>query len=113
MNTTRRQLIAASSALAVSTAAGLRVSAAVAQDTTLIRWWHITTSEEQAALMQAAADAFVAATPGVEIEITILENEAFKTRLTTVMQSGDPPDVFQNWAAACCTSTPRPGWSGI
>lgn len=97
MYTTRRRLIAGSSALAVSTAAGLRVSGAMAPDPTVIRWWHITTNEEQAALMQAAADEFVAANPDVEIEITILENEAFKARLTTVMQSGDPPDVFQSW----------------
>ncbi len=97
MHATRRHLIAGGSALAVSTAAGLRVTGAAAQDSTLIRWWHITTNEDQAALMQAAADEFVAANPGVEIEITILENEAFKARLTTVMQSGDPPDVFQSW----------------
>jgi raffinose/stachyose/melibiose transport system substrate-binding protein len=27
----------------------------------------------------------------------VLENEAFKAKLTTVMQSGDPPDIFQSW----------------
>lgn len=98
MSITRRRLIAGSSAAAFGTAAGVwRFSAAGAQDTTLVRWWHITTNEEQAALMQAAADSFVAANPNVEIEITVLENEAFKSRLTTVMQSGDPPDVFQTW----------------
>lgn len=97
MHTTRRKLIAGSSALALSTAAGLRHSGALAQDATVIRWWHISTNEDQAALMQAAADSYVAANPGVEVEITVLENEAFKARLTTVMQSGDPPDVFQSW----------------
>jgi raffinose/stachyose/melibiose transport system substrate-binding protein len=45
----------------------------------------------------AAADAYVADHPDVEIEITVLENEAFKTKLATAMQSGDPPDVFQSW----------------
>ncbi len=97
MHTTRRTLIAGSSALALSAAVGLRHSGAVAQDATVIRWWHISTNEDHAALMQAAADSYVAANPGVEIEITVLENEAFKARLTTVMQSGDPPDVFQSW----------------
>jgi raffinose/stachyose/melibiose transport system substrate-binding protein len=33
----------------------------------------------------------------VNIEITVLENEAFKTKLTTVMQSGEVPDIFQSW----------------
>ncbi len=27
----------------------------------------------------------------------MLENEAFKSKLTTVMQSGEPPDIFQSW----------------
>ena len=31
------------------------------------------------------------------IDITVLENDAFKQRLTTAMQSGDPPDIFQSW----------------
>jgi raffinose/stachyose/melibiose transport system substrate-binding protein len=35
--------------------------------------------------------------PNVDIEITILENEAFKDRMLTVMQAGDPPDLFQSW----------------
>lgn len=26
-----------------------------------------------------------------------IENEAFKSKLTTVMQSGEPPDIFQSW----------------
>ncbi len=43
------------------------------------------------------ADDYMAAHPNVNIEITVLENEAFKTKLTTVMQSGEPPDIFQSW----------------
>jgi raffinose/stachyose/melibiose transport system substrate-binding protein len=39
----------------------------------------------------------MAAHPNVDIKITVLENEAFKTKLTTVMQSGDVPDIFQSW----------------
>lgn len=35
--------------------------------------------------------------PNVKINITILENDAFKTKLTTVMQSGSPPDLFHSW----------------
>ena len=31
------------------------------------------------------------------IEITVLENEAFKAKLATAMQSGSPPDIFQSW----------------
>jgi raffinose/stachyose/melibiose transport system substrate-binding protein len=43
------------------------------------------------------AKQFEAAHPGVKFEITPLENEAFKTKLTTVIQAGDPPDIFHTW----------------
>ncbi len=73
------------------------LSGVAAQDKTVIHWWHIDTAENSAALNQSIADAFVAANPDVSIEITVLENEAFKAKLTTVMQSGSPPDLFQSW----------------
>jgi len=62
-----------------------------------IVWWHISTAEEHKALWQSMADEYVALHPNVTIEIQVLENEAFKTKLTTVMQSGEPPDIFQSW----------------
>ena len=62
-----------------------------------INWWHISTAENHKALFQKFADDYVALHPNVTIEITVLENEAFKQKLTTVMQSGEPPDIFQSW----------------
>ncbi len=70
---------------------------AAAQDKVTITWWHQNTLEEQADFWQGLADAYMEANPNVTIEITILENEAFKERLVTVMQAGDPPDLFQSW----------------
>ena len=62
-----------------------------------ITWWHIQVADDQKALWQQLNDDYMATHPNVNIEITVLENEAFKTKLTTVMQSGDPPDIFQSW----------------
>lgn len=62
-----------------------------------ITWWHISTAEPHKALWQKLADEYTAAHPNVTIEITVLENEAFKAKMTTVMQSGEPPDIFQSW----------------
>jgi raffinose/stachyose/melibiose transport system substrate-binding protein len=62
-----------------------------------IEWWHISTIEAEQAYWQSKADEFMANNPCVQINITVLENEAFKARLTTVMQSGEPPDIFQSW----------------
>jgi raffinose/stachyose/melibiose transport system substrate-binding protein len=72
-------------------------AAAGSEEAVTIRWWHIQTNEAEAAVWQDLADQFMAEHPNVNIEITILENEAFKQRLTTVMQGGDPPDLFQSW----------------
>lgn len=62
-----------------------------------ITWWHISTKDPGLADWQKMADDYMAEHPNVKIEITVLENEAFKTKLTTVMQSGEVPDVFQSW----------------
>ena len=68
-----------------------------AQDDVVIEWWHIQTQEDRAAIYEQVAADFEAAHPGVDIQITILENEAFKGQLVTVMQAGDPPDLFHTW----------------
>jgi raffinose/stachyose/melibiose transport system substrate-binding protein len=60
-------------------------------------WWHIQTEETQKALWQDLADDYMAANPNVTIDITVLENENFKAKMTTVMQTGEVPDIFQSW----------------
>lgn len=82
----------------ISALALLSVGAVAAQDPVTIEWWTIfTTPPELPALAETLAQEYMDANPNVTIEITHLENEAFKERLTTVMQSGDPPDLFQSW----------------
>jgi len=82
---------------ALLVALALPLSLSAAQEQVTVRWWHINTNENEAAFWQQVADDYMAANPNVNIEITILENEAFKSRLVTVMQAGDPPDLFQSW----------------
>lgn len=60
-------------------------------------FWHIGTAATDKAFYQGVVDEYMKANPNVEIEMTILENEAFKTKLTTVMQSKNPPDIFHSW----------------
>jgi raffinose/stachyose/melibiose transport system substrate-binding protein len=62
-----------------------------------VEWWHITTVDPGKALWQDMVNEYMTAHPNVTINITVLENEAFKTKLTTVMQGGTPPDIFQSW----------------
>ncbi len=62
-----------------------------------VEWWHITTGEPGKTIFQGIADEYMAAHPNVKINLTVLENEAFKTKLATTMQSGQAPDLFQSW----------------
>jgi len=62
-----------------------------------INWWHIHNTEPMLPVWAAMAKEYETAHPNVKINITSLENEAFKAKLTTVTQAGNPPDLFQSW----------------
>jgi raffinose/stachyose/melibiose transport system substrate-binding protein len=63
-----------------------------------IEWWHITSDPgPHQDAWQKMADDYMADHPNVTINITILDNESFKSKLPTVMQADDPPDLFQSW----------------
>jgi raffinose/stachyose/melibiose transport system substrate-binding protein len=74
-----------------------------------ITWWHIQVADDQKALWDSMAKEYMAAHPNVNVEITVLENEAFKTKLTTVMQSGNPPDIFQSWGGGAMNEYAKAG----
>jgi len=69
----------------------------VAQDPVEIDWWHIQTNDPGLSLNQAIADEYMAEHPDVKINITVLENEAFKSKLALELQAGNAPDIFQSW----------------
>src|SRR5258708_7908692 len=83
--------------LAMVLALSFSSGAARAQDKVTINFWHISTIAAQTAWWQSAADAYTKLHPNVTINITVLENEAYKAKLTTVMQAGTPPDLFWSW----------------
>jgi raffinose/stachyose/melibiose transport system substrate-binding protein len=62
-----------------------------------IEWWHIQNNDPGLTLWEEVADEFMADNPNVTIEITVYENEAFKTAIEPRLQAGDPPDLFQSW----------------
>ena len=63
----------------------------------VITFWHLDTTDDQQKAWRTIADRFEAKHPGVKIEITVLANDSFKQKLSTVMQSGWAPDVFRSW----------------
>jgi len=62
-----------------------------------IDWWHIQNTDPMLSVWAGLARDFEAAHPGVKVNITPLENEAFKAKLTTVTQAGNPPGLFHSW----------------
>ena len=62
-----------------------------------IEWWHIQNNDPMKTVWADAAKQYMADHPNVKINITVLENEAFKSKLTTTMQGGKVPDIFQSW----------------
>lgn len=64
-------------------------------DQVTITWWHLWTGGPEQK-WNAIAEAYMKEHPNVKIEITVLENEAFKQKIATAMQSNNPPDLFNS-----------------
>jgi raffinose/stachyose/melibiose transport system substrate-binding protein len=62
-----------------------------------IEWWHIQNNDPGLTLWEDIAAEFEDEHPNVTIDITVYENEAFKTAIEPRLQAGDPPDLFQSW----------------
>jgi raffinose/stachyose/melibiose transport system substrate-binding protein len=72
-------------------------SASQAAEPVTINWYHIQNNDPGKSMWQTLADEYTAAHKNVTINITVLENEAFKTKLTALLQQGNVPDLFQTW----------------
>jgi ABC-type glycerol-3-phosphate transport system substrate-binding protein len=64
---------------------------------TVIRILHIQSNPQIRAIWQGAAQQYESAHPGVKVQFDYLENEAFKAKLPTLLQSKDRPSAFQSW----------------
>ncbi len=68
-----------------------------------LTWWHNSVAGDNGEnplgdLWQSAADDYMAANPHVTIKIEAIQNEDLqRTRIPTALQSGDAPDLFQQW----------------
>jgi raffinose/stachyose/melibiose transport system substrate-binding protein len=74
----------------------LTVGAAAAQVT--VRWLHIEANPAQVKIWEEVARSFEAKNPGVKVEMQFLENEAYKAKLPTILQSKDRPHIIYSWA---------------
>jgi raffinose/stachyose/melibiose transport system substrate-binding protein len=84
-------------------------SASAADKPVKISFWHIGTAPTDKGFYQGVVDEYMKAHPNVTIEITVLENEAFKSKMNTVMQSGNPPDIFHSWGGGVLAEYAKAG----
>jgi raffinose/stachyose/melibiose transport system substrate-binding protein len=64
---------------------------------TTIKILHLQKLPKVLAIWQEAAQTYEKAHPGVKVEFDYLENEAFKAKLPTLLQSKDRPSLFHSW----------------
>lgn len=76
---------------------------------TVVKYLNIASIPGEVELMNEAVKEYEAANPGVKIELPFLENEAFKAKLTTLLQSPDAPDVFHSWGGGVFAEQAKAG----
>ncbi|MGJ4932210.1 extracellular solute-binding protein [Bradyrhizobium sp. HKCCYLS2038] len=83
--------------LGLAAAACLLWTNAASADTT-VKWLHIEVNPAQVKIWEEVARAYEASHPGVKVEMQFLENEAYKAKLPTILQSKDRPNIIYSWA---------------
>ena len=78
-------------------ALALCATAATASADAVVKWLHLELNPEYVKIWRGIADQYEAEHPGVKVEMQFLENEAFKAKLPTLLQSNDAPDFFYSW----------------
>lgn len=89
--TIRRGLIWACAPIAFALLGGT----AMAQ--TVVTMMHVEQGKATLDAWEKIAADFEAAHPGVDVQIQYLENEAFKAKLPTLLQSNERPHIFYSW----------------
>lgn len=77
-------------AIALSASAGARAEVTV-------RMLHVEQSPAISGFWNDIARRYEATHPGVKVEVQYLENEAYKKKLTTLLQSTDRPNIIYSW----------------
>ncbi len=86
---------AASSAAPSSTAAE---SSAPAGEPVKLTLWHIQTTEPMPTIIKDSMDRFSKDNTNYTVEISAMQNDAFKTKIAVAMGSDQMPDIFPHWS---------------
>ena len=96
-------------AIAAACLAALTVPALAADKTITVL--HVSENAAQKAIWDQIANDYNAAHPGVKVQFKYLENEAFKAKLPTMLQSDDSrPDLFYSWGGGVMQAQEKAGF---
>jgi raffinose/stachyose/melibiose transport system substrate-binding protein len=96
---------------AAACSAGLAALTAPAFADTHITVLHVSENPAQKGLWDKIANDYNAAHPGVKVEFKYLENEAFKAKLPTMLQSEDSrPELFYSWGGGVMQAQAKAGF---
>ena len=93
-------------AFAAACVAGLSVPALAETNVTIL---HVNEVAPARDLWNKIAADYNASHPGVKVQFKYLENEAFKAKLPTMLQSDDRPDMFYSWAGGVMQAQDKAG----
>ena len=94
---------------AVRALAVLTLSASAAMAQTTVKWLHIEANPAPVKIFEEVARDFEAKNPGVKVEMSFLENEAYKAKAPTLLQSKDKPHIIYSWAGGVLKSQVEAG----
>jgi raffinose/stachyose/melibiose transport system substrate-binding protein len=97
----RKALLGAAMALALGT------GAAAAEDVT-VRMLQVNQTNQP--LWEKIAENYNATHPGVKVTVEYLENEAYKAKLPTLLQSEDKPDIIYSWGGGVMRAQDEAGY---
>lgn len=83
--------------LVAATALATTLGAGWASAQTVVKWMHVETVPAYIEVWEEIAAAYEQQHPDVDVQLQFLENEAFKAKLPTLLQSDAAPDFFYSW----------------
>ena len=87
----------------------LMLGTASASATTTVKWMHVELDPKAVAVWEEIARDYENQHPDVRIQLQFLENEAFKAKLPTLLQSNDVPDFFYSWGGGVLEEQSKTG----
>src|ERR1700674_5133622 len=89
---------------------GLALGATVAFADSTIRVLHVNDNGAAVELWNKIARDFEAQNKGVKVDVQYLENEAFKAKLPTLLQSEERPSVIYSWGGGVMRAQAKAGF---